>query len=788
MIPDGWMFKTESTKGHKSSKEYLTKDATLLKSYKLAMEYFQNEDVVTKEEIASFQEFAADESKKYRQQFYDWLDDDPTLPEGWKYKKSSGSTSKTFFLSPDGDKQFPSRRLALIYMIERGYSEEDKDRMIEAMKSDGWERNEYLPPGWIIKVKTREIITSEGELLKSFKGALDLMDRSELYSDYDALKFGQLVEELGGERRQEQNDWDQNANLPRGWRLRKTGAGKTFFLSPDGKQFNGDRITLQHIIENGYPDEDVETMREAMTENGWQRTEHLPADWLYRETASNGTTGISKSIKILSSCGKLFESYVLAKEFMKVEDEYTEEDIEKLAMLADQNSRARRRNLYQDWYQDDSLPEGWSVRTPEGSHKKFFLAPDFSMHSGRRSAILHMFKMEASLEDIDIMRDAMAEDGWERSDLLPGDWLFKRDSKGSKNSQMYGISILTDTMERLGSYLAAIRLMENDDKYSQEDIDNVNKLLTENIPNSNSEIKSTSSLAPPGWKVISLGKHRYMVSPKDEQFKCKRNAYQHMAKDGYSEDDLMVMRRSLVEDGWSISEFLPENWLFKFGRNGKSTSIHILNSEGERFSSYLAVIKMMENSGKRYDEEDIKKINKLIDLNSRKARLGSLQNLDEEDVSESNHPLPEGWKERTCGKQVFVVSPEGLQLGNKRKALQFLIQNKYPERDVQIMRLAMENEGWKPSEYLPENWKTKQRTEKGSLRTQFLSDQGDLIDSFLAAMKALEVGGYPQKYIEKVSQLLEDTAKSSRLSIINEASSKYPTPPGWKIRVCGKHR
>ena len=273
-----------------------------------------------------------------------------------------------------------------------------------------------------------------------------------------------------------------------------------------------------------------------------------------------------------------------------------------------------------------------------------------------------------------------------------------------------------------------------------------------------------------------------------------------MVQAGYSEDDVNIMRNSMMEEGWKTSELLPQDWLFKFSRKvnkgisrGETTSVDFLSPEGEKFASYLRAIKHMEESSK-YDEEDVKKLNQLLDMNSRNARLAIHAQEEEDDDEESKdlHPLPEGWRMRVCGRQNYVISPEGSQLNNKRKALQFMIQNNYPDYEVQVMRLAMENDGWKPSEYLPENWKIKYIKERGNKNTdkrmQFLSAKGDLINSFLGAMTHLAEDGYSQEDIENVNKLLEENGKSSRLSINNDASAKFPTPPGWKIRVCGKHR
>ena len=71
------------------------------------MEFLKSSQDVTAEDISSFEEFAADESKKFRQQLYDWRGDDPSLPEGWSYKNVA---TRRFFLSPGGERQFASRR------------------------------------------------------------------------------------------------------------------------------------------------------------------------------------------------------------------------------------------------------------------------------------------------------------------------------------------------------------------------------------------------------------------------------------------------------------------------------------------------------------------------------------------------------------------------------------------------------------------------------------------------------------------------------------------------------
>ena len=41
-------------------------------------------------------------------------------------------------------------RQAYLYMVERGYSEEDRDKMVEAMLEEGWQRSDNLPQVWTL--------------------------------------------------------------------------------------------------------------------------------------------------------------------------------------------------------------------------------------------------------------------------------------------------------------------------------------------------------------------------------------------------------------------------------------------------------------------------------------------------------------------------------------------------------------------------------------------------------------------------------------------------------------
>ena len=161
-------------------------------------------------------------------------------------------------------------------------------------------------------------------------------------------------------------------------------------------------------------------------------------------------------------------------------------------------------------------------------------------------------------------------------------------------------------------------------------------------------------------------------------------------------------------------------------RKGKAYGgVNILTDAMDQLGSYLAAIKYLEKNP-RYDEEDIKNINCLTLENTRSQQLLA----EGSGLTPPALALPEGWRLRMVGRQTFTVSPDGLQFGSRRKALQHRIEAGASQQEIQLMRTTMAEEGWQPSEFLPENWRTKRTTEpSGEVKTQFLSDQGDLIKS-----------------------------------------------------------
>ena len=81
-------------------------------------------------------------------------------------------------------------------------------------------------------------------------------------------------------------DWqDGSSFLPAGW-LYKTVHGHTAdwpkLMAPGGAVFNSKVKALNHMMENNYPEADINRLRESFTSDGWSESSLLPSGWKYR--------------------------------------------------------------------------------------------------------------------------------------------------------------------------------------------------------------------------------------------------------------------------------------------------------------------------------------------------------------------------------------------------------------------------------------------------------------------------------------------------------------------------
>ena len=229
--------------------------------------------------------------------------------------------------------------------------------------------------------------------------------------------------------------------------------------------------------------------------------------------------------------------------------------------------------------------------------------------------------------------------------------------------------ILSSEGDKMESYLAAIKFMEKMEKYTEQDILKVSNLVKEvgmeRRKNSTYENPVGVKL-PEGWKTRPIGSKLYFVSPNGEQLANMKKAYQFLLREEEVDSAAVeVMRQAMLTDGWQERTELPRGWLFRQKRTDTSCDTNMIASDGEHLKSFIATIKYMEDN-EDYTEEDIGRVNILIEEVAKDWR--KTKSVATTEVSSSSS-LPLGWRNRPCGRHLFVVSPEGEQFNNRRKAL-----------------------------------------------------------------------------------------------------------------------
>ena len=266
LLPEGWRLKTEGKSADsKSSLLFLSQNMNLLKGIGQAESHMVADGSYSELDLVNLRSIQAEHSRNVRETIYDWKEKEE-LPSGWKERRTE--RGRVFLLAPNSETQFSSKRLALQHLIQQGGGEEDRARMREAMQVDGWHGSRLLPTGWMYKEgptantnnekrKPLQLLSSEGAHFKSYKMAIEYMKASYTYNEEDIRGIQFLVEELSGARRTRSCEFLEKENLPQGWKTKLTSCGKEFFISPDGRQFAGQRHVLQHLINSNSPIEEV---------------------------------------------------------------------------------------------------------------------------------------------------------------------------------------------------------------------------------------------------------------------------------------------------------------------------------------------------------------------------------------------------------------------------------------------------------------------------------------------------------------------------------------------------
>ena len=144
-----------------------------------------------------------------------------------------------------------------------------------------------LYSGWFVKPDkhkeeeaTFNYLAPDFTFLRSTKAAQTYMKNSQEHGQYDIERLGNLVDEGRKKIRLEKyGNKQSDSTLPDGWKLKVLGSGtqqKIQIFSPDGSSFFCRRSALQHMVKEGFSEEEIEDMRNCLKHENWDDDPLLP--------------------------------------------------------------------------------------------------------------------------------------------------------------------------------------------------------------------------------------------------------------------------------------------------------------------------------------------------------------------------------------------------------------------------------------------------------------------------------------------------------------------------------
>ena len=383
-------------------------------------------------------------------------------------------------------------------------------------------------------------------------------------------------------------------------------------------------------------------------------------------------------------------------------------------------------NTSAEWITDDTVPEGWSYKG-QGS-RTYVQSPKGSIYRSRRTAFAGMINSRMfSMTEINEMKSKLVHEGWVKSDDVPSTWMLKK--PGGINATKY----LGPGGEFFRTAGAAIKFVEKFREYfSFDDFVKITSLNTHSNPKPKKEGKwiPCDENMPEGWfyKVAKVGTNKvfkHYKSPEDMVFIGKRNVYKHFIENNYPEDEIAIMKRSFLADGWKIDDLLPNNWFYKI----KPKSNSYVTSDGKYLKSREAVMECLTT------DEEVQNFQTF--LNKSALTDSRLKGWD------WNHPsAPSGWGYKEAAgsdkinskSHVQLLAPDGTRFRGQLLAYKFMIEKQFPRKEVEEMKVCLGRSGWMEDAALPPQWMFKHNKHRA---TEYLTHQGTFLQSRELALKVL---------------------------------------------------
>ena len=552
LLPTNWLFKViwegkvKSKSTYQSSVYFLSSEGFYFTSAKNALDYLKATEY-SEEDVDNFLMLQQSRRKSCGKLKYAWEEGDETLPDGWLMRRAEGKSEMEFILSPEGE-QHRSRSVAYQSLCRSNADQAIIDAMRSKLHCEGWETNDLLPPGWVLK-KTFEgtdkngrlivnikFLSVEGRMFESVKEANMFMDSMPDYTKGDQENIRKIQQRIHKDAVSRREDWVVDTEtLPRGWKKRST-EKQEFIMRPDGRQFRSRLAALQTLIRERCPHEDIFSMMSVLHHEGWTQDTLLPVNWFFKKTQSSYDNRSLMDYEVLSSSGDHFMSLKAASKFM-MSNKFPQQQIDNFDSFTKLEFKNNILTAH-TWSDDDSLPGHWKMR--QGQGKTFYLSPEGQQFLSILTSVQHMVENNHSQDDVHKMRLNLEQEGWQNSEELPRGW----QEKITKSHTYY----LGRRGEFFTSARVALEQIEYSGDYDCEEVELIRGKAEGEVQLVEDKYRwSEKETLPAGWRARrKMSSSRKMIewflAPDGKHIRGKNSALQHLKTLGAKPEDIVKMK------------------------------------------------------------------------------------------------------------------------------------------------------------------------------------------------------------------------------------------------------
>ena len=607
------------------------------------------------------------------------------------------------------------------------------------------------------------------------------------------------------------NNWTISTieHLPIGWKRKVNSKG---IISPGGNSFSSIHAAIRHMIKESAPKEDVAIMKTELEKIGWKTVDYLPPGWMIRIQRADTENGKNSwtSYSFLNPGYKLFKTRESCLADMK-ENGATDEQL--------------RRALGEKWQDDPTLPHGWysapylngvsmQYINKEGKHFINICRMLQFLHSNNYSA-----------DDIEKAKKHLVTHNWKVSENLPPDWFIKvgkygrlsklgliyitQDFKQLKHEEVFDHMLNTDVPQVYIDFFRSnlenneksnIEIMMKDENRIRRIQKRSSHVVAQNLDIKHKVIKKKKSFKnkkvtssfkwqedktlPPGWKMtyytpnlknMKGASYIKLLSPCGRCLSSRPQALRYMLATQSNQEDVEMMKKGLVTDGWQEKDFLPPGWLF---RNISGKTFRILSPDFQTLKQMNQALECMKNAN--VPEEFIEKF---------KLKHKFLEIVEKQEEMIQDLSLPDGWSRN--GNKIKGI--HGKKFGSRAQALRHMLATYGHHERVDIMKSELYKEGWKPSKKMPEGWMARKkicetRNRPTYFRVSYLSPSFELFLTREKAIEYLKKIGTSQSDIEKASRNETYFEKSDKPDIIPKLNEEHQVPPSLKQAVTSTYK